>query len=521
MIVKPKDIRLKVQLVKIGMNHQYYYEGPCRMGMGEALEPAFDVMSNAESFEAIKKEFADHFKTKLSESAELMEPLYFGRTDNWDIKESMFEELKKTLPEADLYIFNTKLGTYDVAVEFAERFKVPVGTAPEFFNAAAGAMIGGALASRDVEYEFYPHLDWDAFDQTIRILRTRKVLRNSRMLQLVRFNSSVSKSCVDSFPNLNAVSERFGVRFRQVNAHEFMDQLTPSTENGNPTTPGRKTWDLDENDMVEAERIADELINGAVEVEVERQFVINSVKTYIAVKKHMDLWDCNCFAAPCPDLCSTCRLNKEQMTFCLNHSLLNREGLASACEYDISAGVSMQMLIALTGQSPYMGNTSPVIFKDGVPQPPQVEVGRIDPDGLPKVEQLKGYVYNFHHSTPHNHFNDPKKSDSYALRHFAYDQGFGAVMRYNFSEDAGKKVTTCRISGDASRLMIMSGEIICGGGYGLNNCNSQVFLKVNAKTSEIYPEQARFGNHFALVYGDYADDLEAFAKLMGLEVVRF
>lgn len=522
MIIKPEDIRLKVQLVRIGMNHQYYYEGPCRTSMGDALKPEFDVMNNAEVFARMSEEFAEHFEKNLKGIAELLEPMYFGRTDNWDIKESMYEELEKRIPEADFFVFSTNLGTYDIAVEFAERYKVPMGTAPEMYNPAAGPSIGGALASRHVDYEFYSHLEWEEFDRTIRILRARKVLQHTRMLQLVRFNSSVSKSNVDSFPDLTAVSEKFGVRFRQMNAHEFFDQLTPATEEGNRTTPGRKTWDLDEDDIAEAERLADELIANAEDVEVDRKFVVKSAKAHVAIKKQMDVWDCNCFAAPCPDLCSTRRLNEGQFTLCLNHSLMNgREHMASACEYDICAGLTMQLLIALTGQSPYMGNSSPVIYKDGEPQPPQVAPGRVDPAGMPKLTEYKEYVYNHHHSTPHSRFNDPGKDGPYALRHFAYDQGFGAVMRYNFTPDQGKKVTFARIGGDAAKLFIMSAEVICGGGYELHCCNSQVLVKTNTPAREIFKEQCRFGNHLAMVYGDYADDLQAFGEMMGLEIVRF
>ena len=47
-IIKAADIRLKVRPVLLGLEHKYFYEGPCRFGMGEALQPGYDRLANAQ-----------------------------------------------------------------------------------------------------------------------------------------------------------------------------------------------------------------------------------------------------------------------------------------------------------------------------------------------------------------------------------------------------------------------------------------------------------------------------------------
>ncbi|MBO6310145.1 MAG: hypothetical protein J6N70_15210 [Oribacterium sp.] len=92
-------------------------------------------------------------------------------------------------------------------------------------------------------------------------LRARKVIRNTNILLASRFNSDSSYSSVDTFSNHDLVTEKLGVHFRYVNAHELLDDMYPAAEEGNHTTPGRQTWNITGEEMAEAEQIADELIH--------------------------------------------------------------------------------------------------------------------------------------------------------------------------------------------------------------------------------------------------------------------
>ena len=93
-----------------------------------------------------------------------------------------------------------------------------------------------------------------------------------------------------------------------------------------------------------------------------RDMVKKSVEAHWGIQKFLDYFECNCFTAPCPDLCATRRLNEKQFTMCLNHSLNNEQGIPSACEYDLGALISKLMLQAIGRRPSYMGNcfTSPI-----------------------------------------------------------------------------------------------------------------------------------------------------------------
>lgn len=49
-ILRSIDVELNVQLVYVGLIHEYAYEGPCRFGPPETLTKEFDQFNQAEIF---------------------------------------------------------------------------------------------------------------------------------------------------------------------------------------------------------------------------------------------------------------------------------------------------------------------------------------------------------------------------------------------------------------------------------------------------------------------------------------
>ena len=368
----------------------------------------------------------------------------------------MYEKIMEDNEKTDLYLFRTYIGRNEIVLEIAQRSQKPVTVVP---TACCEVLaLSAALTSRNLE--FYAARTWPELETDLKALRLRKVLRNTSVLLSSRFNSTMSFSSVDTFRSLDEVTDKLGVRFRYKNIHELLDQMSPATDGGNPTTPGRKTPDLTEEDMAEVNRLADEMMREAKEVHVDREFLEKSLIAYVTVKKNLDLADCNAFTVPCPDVCSTRRINEQQFTFCMTHSLLNEQGIPSACEYDINALLSMMLLTGVSHKAPYMGNCVPLPMEDGKLNRDAVEssffVHEEDLDFIKDHNDL----YVIEHSVPNRKLKglDGEQAD-FALRHFAYEQGFGAVLRYDFRKDTGQVITMARFSPDVKKLFVGKGTI--------------------------------------------------------------
>ena len=511
-ITRANDVKLKVLPFLSLCEHKYYYEGPCRFGKGEALEPGFDSMVNAHK----QKEFLDNLQKFAGENIEVMEPAVFKRTDDWDNHESEWDSLTDAVNKCDVVVGSCGIASDDRMVEFATRFDKPIIISPDSFASNLG--VPAAIRALTGEHEAYGIWRWEQLTSLLATLRARKVMHTTRVLLATRFGSPVSQSSLDSFNSYEKITAKLGVHFRFVNIHELLDQMTPAQEGGNYTTPGRKTLDLTEEDMAEAEKLADELMGTAEYVNVDRDYLLKSLYAYITVRKHMDDKDCCGFTAPCPDVCSTRRLNEMQFTFCLTHSLNMEQGIPSGCEFDVNGIISMQALMAVSGKFPFLGNTEPLTWApDG-----QAIVLGADPKQTKVLRDRLGddtyNVYFMQHSVPHRRIKDPNTNSKFALQHFAFDQKFGATMRYDFDDDQGTIMTLCRFSPDGEKLMIAKGEVISGDGYELPNCTETVYFRIK-DVDEFFKAQTSFGLHMVMVYGDYKQQLIDLAESMNVEPV--
>lgn len=510
MIKKASEITLKVLPVFAAAEHLYYYEGPCRMGSGETLQPGYDRLV-AEQMEI---ELTDKLTAIAPAGVEILKPVELWRTDDWDNKEAMYEEAVPRAAEADVLFTYNRIASDDIMEEFLERAHKPVVICP--ITGFSLTIHSASLKVKDPTLSVYAPITWGDVTRRLKALRAKKVINSTRILCANRFGSTTSFSSVDAFHNHDDVTARLGVRFRFVNVHELMDQMSLPTPGGNHTTPGRKTWDLTQEEMDEVAAMARELAGGADNVYMPMENVENSLKAFKVVRKLMDFKDCNGFTAPCPDACSTRRLHEQRFTFCLTHTLNMEDGIPSSCEYDTDSVLSQQALIAVSGKTPYMGNTTAIPYEDGK-LIPRFAMTEEEIDKLMALDSQEN-LYFMQHSVSARNLRDPKVQAHYDIRPFGLENQFGVTLKYDFDQDAGQKITCCRFSPDGSKLFIGLGEIVCGGGFGRGNCTTAAFFRV-ADQEDFFRKQCIVGNHITLVYGDYKQELMDLAEVLGIEAI--
>ena len=500
------NTKLNVRPIFVMFSHKYYYEGPCRMAGGDAIQPGFDPIVNGHIIQGNMAQI----KKAMPDCVNLLEMKTVEVTDDWDIKEEYFETLLSGREETDVYLASNTFGADAIFNEFCVRAKKPIVILPNIWNPAKS----GYLYNMGVDV--YCEMDWEDTVKRIKTLAVQKAIAKSNVLLVPRFNYDIPKAgATDTFIDHKAVTEKMGLHFRTINLHELLDYMKPLTEEGNYTTPGRITPNITEEEITECGRLADELIAGAEEAEIEREFVIKSLIAHKTVNKCLDIYDCNAVVIPCPDCCSTRRMNQDQFTFCLNHSLNIENGIPSTCEYDVASAVTMLAEIAISGKSPYMGNTLPLIFEDKKSLAKQIakSLPEADVADLAEMDNL----YMVAHSTPTRKMRGINEEQmSYALRHFAYDQGFGACFRHNFNEDEGQVITLAKFSGDLKKLFIGKGTIVRSFGYNMNNCNGGFVFRVEDQ-KKFYKAQCMCGLHLPIVFGDYTEELKMLAESYGME----
>ncbi|MDD6239429.1 MAG: fucose isomerase [Oscillospiraceae bacterium] len=513
MIHLGKDVKLNVCPILVTLHHDYVFEGPCRMGKDFELTKEFDDMANAELIKGAHEELAENL---TSPHFNVMEPIWIDRNEEFLVTPEILDKMLQGKDDVDIYMIGPMGRLSDLVIDFVQKAKKPIITIP-----GPQCMQTILIAStRARGLESYAYRTWKETLDFLEVLRVKKMLRETRVLCAARFGTARSVSDMGNFVNLEQVTDVLGTQFTFVNLHELIDQTHIGKSGDNYTLPGRAALNPTEEDVKEMEALADDLIGNAVECDMERKEILNSERFYVTVKKMLDYYGCNAFAAPCPDACATRRLNQERMTFCLAHSLLGEMGIPSACEYDIPACLSIAILSCLADKPAYMGNTthdakaiatgryglSPFFHTDI--NDACMDVVKADPDNV---------ILTWHAVPRRNMQGWDAPKAPYAIRPFAAS-GFGVTLRYDFNRDVGQEITMCRISPDCKTLFVAKGEIVGGVGFGDYSCSEGVFFRVK-DGNDFFQKQLEVGNHVPLVYGDCFDQVCALGKHLGLQVI--
>lgn len=506
---KGAEIKLNVRPVFIEFNHLYVYEGPCRFGKGDTLEPTYDRMISGELY----KQFVETLENHMPEEVNLLEPVHLQEyTDEFKVYEDEIQKALQDSDKVDLYLISTSGRATRVTTELARRCKKPVA----FYSKVLMAVTTNIAALHARNIEAYPAYDWKDFTYVLKALRIRKVLANTRMLVLNRFASDVSPvSAQDCFLSLEEVSRKLNVQYHFLNVHEFLDQLTVRKPDQNPTTPGRNQQNITDEEEIQIDRMTDELIAHADACYMEKEMLKKSVRAYYLVQKLLKYWDCNAFTAPCPDMCSTRRLNQEQCTLCLTHSLNEESGIPSACEYDMNALLSKLILQNLSGKSTYMGNTCLLPIEDGKITIP--DFAYVSQEEVDQIKDIPNLIVTLHSVASRKLKGWEEVEAHYEIRPFAHS-GWGGTIRYDFSRDADTTVTLLRIDPTCSKMLVATSKIKGQFGFKNNNCTMAMVQQME-DAKNFFEQQLEFGSHMAVVYGDYTQDLLAVGKVLGLEVV--
>lgn len=502
-VKKILDVELNVQLVYVALIHEYPYEGPCRFGPWETLTPEFDELNQAEIFKAWSGGYGGALAGQPG--MHMLEPLYLKMSDEFFLTQEEEQKLIDRVGKADIFIF-TGMRCEGIVKEFAMRYHVPVACEGMFASTIASTV----LKSRG--YEAYAILDIPDAMRLLRALRARKALHNTSILAVNRNNSHYSMGGQDAFLSNDEAMKRLGIRFQYFSFHEFLDMMHGNEHGKNPTLPGRAVYNLTDEDLAEARTWADELSAGAAEDDMSREYLEKSVRAAVLIQKLCEHFGCNAFTAVCPDGCATRRMNEEQFTFCLSHSLLNELGIPSACEFDPIAASAITALASLTGKAPYQGNTQPMVWYGERVEGTFAGVGRIT-----DMERTQNIYYSGH-ATPNRLMHGyGEKASAYALRPFTHS-GWGATMRIDFDQYKGETITLMRFNPQCDKIMVAKGTCLGGFGYQATGCSEGIYFEVEDKY-DYFHKQAEFGMHMPLVFGDHADDIRMLGRVLDMEVV--
>ncbi|MBQ7573256.1 MAG: hypothetical protein IJT23_03270 [Clostridia bacterium] len=479
------DVKLRIKPVQTSFLHHTSYEGVCRTGAPEQLTLEYDKALGMEEFMQVQSEL----KTLNGDEFEVMEPTHIPVYDDFMASRETIDKLCDEVSPQDLLVFSGLLSQHPMT-KYAMRYSNPVA----MYN---GWHVDGTSFLRSIGRECEGFYRFEDLKKWAQLLRTKKAISYIKVL-LVEKGGHLKVGLKSSIYDLVGLEKNLGVEFVTLTSDEVLAMYD--------------TMPQDHPDWVEeAKKKAAELAKGAVYNNLSKDYLLRSTMFYVLIKKLLEKYECNAFSMPCREVCAGGTLMDRKFVFCLTHSLLKDEGIVSACEGDLAAMMGIAVLMNISRKAPHMGNNL--------------------------LDSFESRVATVHHNVPCVHMDGYDKSLPYALASFTV-AGWGASMRYDFSVNVGDKITLLRFDPSGTKMMAVRGTIVSGDKYSSMTesamhaavagdlaednetytkpgCAMMVKYQID-DAKKFYEKEKDYGHHFALVFGDYVDDLRELAKVMHL-----
>ncbi len=469
-IPSPHLSKLVVKPIMTNMYHTAEWEGPCR----------FNVVSmdgeKARAFEAFK-----NFRNQIDKNSydidfsnvEFLKPDLILHTEDFKVTDRHYRIIDKDARGADV-LFIHPGGSSINTFKIAKKYNKPV-------------VISSAVNCRSVDIAAYCRSngievfisDQDfVFAEIFNLLRARKVFKNTKIL----YPTNWGWPSVASVAGINEPYElknMYGIELIKIS----YDELSGEMEKLEKDTSAVKV----------AQEMAGIMYKNADHCYLEKNYVTRSMLFYQTIISLMKKYNCNSFTIECFEFCCSRLPEKWKITPCLIHTMFKDLGIPSACEGDLGALLTMQMLMSISKKSAHMGN---MFYKDG-----KLEINHSAP-GI----KMNGY---------------DKPGFPYRLGRFV-ESGWGTKAVVDFMQNNEEEVTVARMDPTGTRILVLKGKLVGSKGWGedLRGCSVSAFIvgKESGTAHEFVKKQADYGNHLCWVYGDYSDQLDKLGKMMGIDI---
>ncbi len=243
--------------------------------------------------------------------------------------------------------------------------------------------------------------------------------------------------------NADKLLRKFGVRVIDIDMDEFIAEINKNAYEEDDWTTEFKKLKFNDEEMQKA------------------------LSVYGAILRLKEKYQFNALTVRCFDLLTTVKT-----TSCIALSLLNAQGIHSACEGDVPSLMSMIIAKTLTQKPVFQSNPS-IIDKDN------------------------NQVLLAHCTLPFD-----MSSSKELMTHF--ESGIGVALRGKIQEG---EATVFKCSGLLDRYFCSSAKITQNL-EDMDSCRTQIMVKLDRSVEYFFRQP--IGNHHIVINGDYAGDIDSF-----------
>jgi hypothetical protein len=467
--ILPSETRLNLKPVMTNLIHTGVWEGPCRFSV---QSPSDEAASAQKRFNRWAADIKANGPGLDPQEVRILEPVHITFSEEFVLKPDQLNKLRKDGRQTDAFFIaphGSSVASFDIGKEFGRPI-ILRGLDCRTVDICAYSRTNGLEA-------FVPHTN-EELRKLASLLRARKLFARTRIL-FPTDRGLPSVACLAGINEPDKLRERFGIEVVAVSYRELADEMDGVMSSAAETDKARQ--------------LARQLIEGADTTYLQDKYVVRSMEFYNTVRNLMLRHRCNAFTIECFEFCSSKLPDKWDITPCVIHTLFKDQEIASACEGDLGALLSMRLLMSVAKKSSHLGN---MFLRE-----PNVLV--------------------INHSAPGikmNGFTEPGLP--YQLGRFVHS-GWGTKAVVDFMNNAEKRVTVARIDPTATKVLLLRGKLVGSSGWDHDElgCSVEAHIQpVDSGNAAVFVcKQKDYGNHLIWTYGDYVDEMVQLCNMLGLQ----
>jgi len=330
-------------------------------------------------------------------------------------------------------------------------------------------------------------------DKTVFSLRMAGLSKKIKLIQAISKMRNLRALVITDKPVLGAYEGGSG-EYEKI----FLDNLSEIFGTELVTTPIEELFDkIQEIDSQKAEEVTNMLIDGAYAIKnTNKTQIIESAKVYLAMKELMEKYDCNSITG---EGYGVYRNYKKGVipSQGLASSQLATDGIIAPSETLINSLLTQAIVYYITGRPGFNGDYI------------------IDP--------FLDIAIIGHCECAFNPYGDERRSD-YTIRNMPFrkkNEG-GACVQVDLP--LNETVTVLKMSMYDKKIAIFTGKTVSGRKlfeeWDDVSCRTKLAIKANTKALLNNSDRGTFANHRVVFYGDFREDIENLATLIGFEIVE-
>ena len=482
---KAIDVKINIRPVYSNLVHTDIWEGPCRVGPAELLDPAYEKRAGLEQFSMLKERLEANLDLRF---CHIMDPVYIEWDESFVVRDEQLDQLNKDIADVDVFLINYRVPGIE---KFGKTISM-IDISPTSLDLVA--------FYRTIGVDAFFGSDYEEYNYGIFLRYVRKAVANTKWL-ILSSGEQLTESVNCCIRDLYSLTQKYGIR--------------------NNRLPMGTVFDLMEQmEMTDAMRQEAEMLleSASAPNKMGPDRVSCDIKFREAVWELMERYDCNGFTINCKALCASQRPWKHKITPCLCHSMNKDMGIPSACEEDTNALLTMTMFTYMSQKAIYMAN--PQIVKGGTRT---YEYLHIPCDPEDKQKLYPDTLLELHHAVPSRKMAGYDKPDlPYFLSPFT-EEGFGTRFQIDVTQDAPEEIVTLARFNMAGDAIIVAKAHFVGTHMRDSYCSPYSWLTMDGDVSKFRHRLADggYGAHLCMAYGDYVSQWQDLGELMGFKVEYF